>query len=170
MYITWSVFFTPERICDTIDIAMRFMTLDEERLLEWNEDPENYYTSELNRVAEDDLSACAQNLYLSLAESKIGRPLVAKKISEILEKVDEQMSAAQSESGLKLHANESNYFGDQSVLFWDAIYTAVGLSVTILKEEAMLNINTWFEVCVYPCLKTILQGKNAVSYGSVSLL
>jgi len=133
----WTIFLTIERIHMLVDASLFFMMIKDSQLTDWYDDAESFYIERKNAVADDDVIASAQQLYLSLLESKCGS-VVVEKLSSFINRLDEQIEAAHYESGLK--AKDSNY---SVVLFWDAIYTCIGLSLIALKQIIAFDINNW---------------------------
>lgn len=143
----WSKYLTVEQINKLVEISLNFMTLNEDMLSEWSNDPELFYIERRNANADDDMIACAQNLYLALLESKC-REAVIGIIGSFLFRVDEQIKAVtiEVERGL----DEDGY---ESIVYWDSVYTALGLSFDILKQALNFDINNWF----ISCLSKVLQ-------------
>uniref|UniRef100_A0A7S4RP11 Importin N-terminal domain-containing protein n=2 Tax=Ditylum brightwellii TaxID=49249 RepID=A0A7S4RP11_9STRA len=155
----WFDFFTEDRLRQLADVSIKhFMILSAERLDEWEADPESFVITESQRNVDDDLAACAQNLYLSLVESKAGKPIIAPLVVTMLGDIGSQLNAAKIEAG-EVTADA----GNRNVLLWNSIYTAAGLSVNVLIECEGFEIDTWFEKTLVPCLASILQGRNKVN-------
>ena len=159
----WGVFLNHQRISILIDTAFFFMTLNTDHLQEWSADPESFYIARSNSVADDDVLACAQNLYLSLCEAESSQETIVKKVVSIMENTEAQMAAIRIEAGNIIdNSSSTGFVGGQSVLQWDTIYTAVGLSLSIIEKRSQLNLKAWLE-CVVRYLKIITGRKNIVS-------
>ena len=148
----WS-FLTMERVKVLVDVSLFFITLRDSHLAEWADDPESFYIERKNAVTDDDVISCAQNMYLSLLESKCCKPIVLEKISSLLLRVDDQLRAAHFESGAG--GGNLNEINISSVLFWDAAYTAIGLSLHDLKLIG-LDVNNWFESSLSQVIKVLM--------------
>ncbi len=155
----WKVFLTIERIHMLVNVSLFFMMLKESHLADWSDDPESFFVERRDAVADDDMIACAQNLYLSLLESKCELAVV-ENISSFINRSEEQIEAAHRESGLKAQGG-----GDSVVLFWDSIYTCIGLSLSALKRNIGFDVNNWISSCLSHVFKalTMKQSQNQVS-------
>jgi hypothetical protein len=154
----WNVFFTEERIDRLSDIALFFMQLQEDQISDWSSDSEAFYISREKSIADDDVIACSQHMYLSLAESRKGGMIVSKKLQIALENTDAQISCARAETVGIVNAD------DRSIFVWDSIYTALGLSVHIVEKWSNFNFTLWVDSCLLKCLTIIITESN----GSVS--
>ena len=76
--------------------------------------------------------ACAQNLYLALVEALASRKIVVGRVTGMLEDVAGQIGAAGFEAG------QLGGGGSSVVLRWNAVYTAVGLSLGLLMIHCSL--------------------------------
>ena len=161
-HIIWEELLTVERISVMIDDCLRLMKITKEELIEWKDDAESFHLKKLNAVMEDDLSSYAQNLYLTLVESKIGCSLVERKILPIIQNVNDQISVAKIEAGYSSIPGKNVIPDmavvdlDEIVLELDTIYMVVGLSLTSMRKWATFDLNEWLEVCIFPCMKSIL--------------
>jgi len=133
----WRKFLTIERIHNLVDLCLYYMTLNQSHLTAWIDDSESFYFERLNASAEEDIIACAQLMYIAMLESKC-KPIVLDKISSYICRGDEQLNAASFES--ENTTDGQNY---ESILFWDTVYTATGLSLDSLKSGGF-DLNNWF--------------------------
>lgn len=148
----WVNFLTVERIHNLVDMSLFFMTLNDSHLEEWSDDPESFFIERKNVMADDDIISCAQYLYLSMLESKC-KPIVLGKLSSILLNGNEQiMKASSFERGDSTMINESY----SNVVYWEAVYTTVGLSIYALKS-GYLDINHWFASSLSEVMKILLE-------------
>jgi len=157
VHTVWGVFFHHERISTLLDIALFFMTLTADHQSDWHTDPESYYVARLNSVADEDVLACAQNLYLALMEGpQVCQDIVVTKVTAILQDAEGQISAAKMEAGQQAIVDRSS-MTSHVVRQWDTIYTAVGLSLGIIENRSQFNLKAWLE-CVVSCLRIIIGG------------
>jgi len=147
----WNDFLSLERIPNLVEISLFFMTLKESHLAEWAKNPEMFYIDRKNAVPEDDIISCAQNLYLSLVESKCVITVV-EKIGAILLDTDAQLAAAQFEAGINTDSDAL-----RSVVYWDAIYTSFGLSFNTFQQHSNFNVHQWFESSFILIIKALLE-------------
>lgn len=149
------VYFTPERMTQLADLAIRkLMVLSNSRLEEWEADSEGYFHAESSRSSEDDVNVCAQALYLSLVESKVGKAVVAPRIVEMLQDLESQASAARIEASGNIGSSGT---GGNDVLILDAIYTAAGISLNALEDGAGFSFGAFFDTYLLPCLEMLLR-------------
>lgn len=146
----WSQFLTSERIQNLVDLSLFFMSLNDTHIADWSDDPESFYVERKNAVSEDDIISCAQNLYLSLLESKCRASVVQKLFSHLC-RVEDQVRAAYAESG---HSTCTENYA--VITFWDSVYTAAGLSFDALKSCGV-DINDWFVSSLSQVMQIILE-------------
>ncbi len=162
--VVWRNFFTHERIRSIVDIAIRYlMPLSEGRLSEWVDHAESYFLEESNRIVECDQATCGQHLYLTLFESKVGKQIISKYVLSLLADIEGQLTAARLESRLQEPSTPVRYAYDKTILLWDAIYTAVGLTSGIFDKGIHFDFNTWFLQCIVPCFRIIFESEIKVS-------
>ena len=154
--VVWVTILTSTRISDLLKlIIFKFMPLSIELLEEWDSDSEFYFLADQNSSADEQISAAAQNFFLALMESCIGRPVGVTIILEMIQDYGSQATAVSLElqkiSGPKSSVNEA-------ILTWDAIYTAVGISVNILSSQ--VNFSSWFNSCLGPALNSLVSSSN----------
>lgn len=155
----WSKFLTTEQTNSLVKTSLHFMTLSENLLNEWSNDGELFYIERKNANADEDVIACAQNLYLSLLESKCRETVIAG-IAPFLFRVDEQIEAVNVE--IEKRVEEVGY---APVLYWDAVYTALGLSLEALRKTLNFDVNNWFISSLSQVLKALTkQVSNKVSH------
>jgi len=144
------VYFTPERMTNLCEICIRkLMVLSTSRLEEWEADSEGYFHAEASRSSEDDINVCAQALYLSLVESKLGNAVVAPRIVGMLQDLEGQAAAARAEASGKASSS--------GVLILDALYTAAGISLNALEGGAGFSFGLFFDTYLLPCLEMLLR-------------
>ena len=148
------VYFTPERMAQLTDLAAKLMVLSNSRLEEWEADSEGYFHAESSRSSEDDVNVCAQALYLSLVESKLGKAVVAPRIMGMLQDLESQASAARMEASGNI---SSSGMGGSDVLILDAVYTAAGISLNALEDGAGFSFGAFFDTYLLPCLEMLLR-------------
>ena len=149
------VYFTPERMAQLADLAIRkLMVLSNHRLEEWEADSEGYFHAESSRSSEDDVNVCAQALYLSLVESKLGKAVVSPRIVGMLQDLESQATAARMEASGNISSSGK---GGNDVLILDAIYTAAGISLNALEDGAGFSFGAFFDTYLLPCLEMLLR-------------
>ena len=150
----WNVFFTQERIDQLSEIALFCMQLQPEQISDWSSDAEAFSISRAQAIADDNIIACSQHLYLALAESRKGGIIVSKKLQLAIENTDAQISCARAEALGTTHPD------DRSIFAWDSIYTALGLSVHIVENWTNFNFDLWVDSCLLNCLTIIITETN----------
>lgn len=127
---------------------------------EWRNDPESFYILDSNMSACESVSGSAQSLYLALIESKIGQgvlsPLMAKMVSDFYS----QAAAVSIENSPSIDG--PYVLANETVLMWDAIYTAAGVSVNILYKY--VNLEQWYNSCLGPALSSFHTTRQTTSY------
>ena len=117
------------------------MPLTRNDLEEWQNDPEAYMVTVEQATVSDDAHAAGQQLFLTLQESKIGRPLLSKFLLDFLLDYDSQLKAASLEAA-SMSAPSVQLVGDLKVLQWDAIYSAAGIAASSLENQ--IDFTDWF--------------------------
>ena len=155
----WSTFLTTEQINSLVKTSLHFMMLREHLLNEWSSDAELFFIERKNANADEDVISSAQNLYLSLLESKC-REMVIASIAPFLFRIDEQIEAVNIEVEKRIEE-----VGYAPVLHWDAVFTALGLSLEALRQTLNFDINNWFISSLSQVLKALTkQVPNKVSH------
>jgi len=165
VHVVWNTFFSGERVCNLADICVcHLMTISLEYIEEWAADSEGYYLTEDHRTAEDNVSMAAQILYCSLVESSVARRVVLPRLVALLSDRDSQMNACRQEIASKpLESGDFNCV-HPSVILWDALYTATGLSASALDDCDGWNFQRWYSETLGPCLSLLLSSKGSVSF------
>ena len=154
-------YFTPERMINLADIAIqKLMVLSSSRLEEWEADSEEYFHADSSRSSEDDINVCAQALYLSLVESKLGKAVVAPRIVAMLQDLESQAAAARMEANGNAGSLETE---GNAVLILDAIYTAAGISLRALEDGAGFSFGAFFDTYLLHCLEMLLRDQSPES-------
>ncbi|GMH59677.1 hypothetical protein TrST_g2981 [Triparma strigata] len=152
-------FFTTEVCTILANIAIcALMPLTRNDLEEWQNDPEAYMVTVEQATVSDDAHAAGQQLFLTLQESKIGRPLLSKFLLDFLLDYDSQLKAASLEAA-SISAPSVQFVGDLKVLQWDAIYSAAGIAASSLENQ--IDFIDWFCKALAPALTTIMQSPAA---------
>ena len=154
-------YFTPERMTSLADLTIqKLMVLSSSRLEEWEADSEEYFHADSSRSSEDDINVCAQALYLSLVESKLGKAVVAPRIVAMLQDLESQAAAARMEANGNTGSLETE---GNAVLILDAIYTAAGISLRALEDGAGFSFGALFDTYLLPCLEMLLRDQKPES-------
>jgi len=157
--------FTEDLINSFYDISLYHMTFRKDHLDYWSSDSEQFYIERSNVAADNDIISTAQHLLLAMAESEIGGLLIASKIPTILADFDDQILTAKVEAGLQIMSD-----GNNKILFWDTIYTVVGISIRIMKKKCSFDFNGWFDSClINECLR-IIQEKSSTARNILPIL
>ena len=150
-------FFTNERVMELAQVAvMRLMTLGKAAMGEWKEDPESYSIIESQAQPDYDLRSAGEQLFTSLIESSRGKDLLSTFVATQLADIDSQLKAARAEAGSP--SSPPSPAVKQSILLWDAVYTAAGISSSILSDK--VNFPDLFERSLLPSL-TLLCNSSA---------
>ena len=149
--IVWLNVLTPAKINDLIKVIVcKYMRLSKELLEEWSCDAESFYLIEKNASADEKVHAAAQNLYLSIMESSLGKKVAIPLITEMIGNSNSQAEAISLE---KSYVTEAKWLVNEIILVWDAIYTAIGISVHIFSSH--IDFSDWFGSCLAPALKNL---------------
>lgn len=164
--VVWSSFFSRERICNLADICTcRLMRIQPEAIEEWAADPEGYFISEEHRTALESVSLAAQMLFCSLVESPISKLVVLGRLTSLLGVFDSQMNSCRHEIAPVSYASGGSSPGDvnPSVLLWECLFTALGLSTSMLEDFKDWDFQTWYREALQPCLGLLLSNNAGVS-------
>ena len=162
VHVVWNSFFSSHRVCDLADLCIcHFMAISPEDIEDWAADPESYFVTEDSRNAEDTVAVSAQALFCSFIETSAARPVVVPRLIALLNDSESQMNACRQEVLGKPVANGSSIH--PSVVLWDAIYTATGLSAFILADFEGWDFQTWYRGILLPCLDLFVSNNDTVS-------
>ena len=152
----WINCFTPNYIVDlTRMLVCKLMIMTRELLMEWESDPEALFLLEGQLAVSDHLSIAAQHLYLSLIESNSGKSIIPQLMASLIKDYESQSFAISCEAMNKVLPNGGAVH--ETVLLWDAIYTAVGISVNNLSSH--VDLSDWFRNCLSPALSSLLSNQ-----------
>ena len=118
-----------EKSDQLLEAVLKCMKL--KSMQEWKGDSEHYYHEIYDN--NDSINAHAQGMYLSLIESnQLLKDKVVLYLTACLSNVDSQLEVFSSCT-------------IEAILYWDTIYTAVGISINHLQS---FDINSWFYSCI----------------------
>jgi hypothetical protein len=165
VHAVWARFFSNECVCNIFDLCVgSLMAISKDRLIDWAADPESFFLSEEHRTAEDDVSAAAQTLFCALVESLVGSQVVLPRLVALLNDSESQMQAC------KLEVATCTYEGSQAsdsthplVVLWEALYTAAGLSASMLDDFNAWNFEAWYRGLLSPSLSFLRANNTGVS-------
>jgi hypothetical protein len=153
VHVVWNSFFSSHRVCDLADLCIcHFMAISPEAIEDWVADPENYFITEDSRNAEENVAVSAQALFCSFIEALAARPIVIPRLIALLNDSESQMNVCRQEIVGKPVANGSCPKIHPSVVLWEAIYTAAGLSATVLEDFEGWDFQSWYRRVLLPCL------------------
>lgn len=163
--VVWTSFLSSERVCNLVDICFcHLMRISPQAIEEWASDPEEYFLSEEHRTIEDNVSLAAQNLYCTFVESPVARSIVLPRLIALLNNSESQMIACRQEISPNPYVpGESSGAVHPSVLLWDAVYAAAGLSASMLDEFGAWDFATFYCSTLGPCLDVLLSSNAGVS-------
>ncbi len=150
---TTQSFFTPQTCTALAEIALtHLMPPTSVDLDDWSDDPESYSSTSSNATADDNPRMSGQQLFVSLIERPDSKALLSGFLTALLRSPGPQLQAADIEA----NANPNDPIS-QEVLRWDAIYTAAGVSASVLAEE--IDFEAWFESAILPGLTMVMGGR-----------
>ena len=166
VHTVWTSFFSAQRICNLADICIcHLMIVSKDDVEEWAADPERFVLSEEHQTPEDNVSLAAEILFCSLAESSIARPFVLSRLVALLDDNESQMNACRQEVATKsITSDQSSNAVHPSVILWEAVYTAAGLSAGALDDFAGWDFHAWYRSALCPCLHLLLSNSGGVSF------
>jgi hypothetical protein len=164
VHVVWNSFFSSHRVCDLADLCIcHFMAISPEAIEDWVADPENYFITEDSRNAEENVAVSAQALFCSFIEALAARPIVIPRLIALLNDSESQMNVCRQEIVGKPVANGSCPKIHPSVVLWEAIYTAAGLSATVLEDFEGWDFQSWYRRVLLPCLNLFVLNNDSVS-------
>lgn len=165
VHAVWTRFFTSECVCNVVDLCVgSLMTMSKNRRVDWAANPETFFLSDEHRTAEDDVSAAAQTLFCGLVESLVGRQVVLPRLVALLDDSESQMQACKLEVATSTYDSISPS-GDvhPSVVLWEALYTAAGLSASMLNDFDAWDFAAFYRRILSPSLSFLLSNNTGVS-------
>jgi hypothetical protein len=140
------------------------MKISPQAIKEWATDPEEYFLSEELRTIEDNVSLAAQNLYCTFVESPVARSIVLPRLIALLNNSESQMNACRQEISPTAYVSGESFDGvHPSVLLWEAVYAAAGLSASMLDDFGAWDFATFYRSSLGPCLDVLLSSNAGVS-------
>jgi hypothetical protein len=168
VHVVWTRFFTSECVCNVVDLCVgSLMTISKDRLIDWAADPEAFFLSKEHWTADDDVSAAAQTLFCGLVESLVGRQVVLPRLVALLNDSESQMQACKLEVATSTYeSTQASDTAHPSVVLWEALYTAAGLSASMLDDFNAWNFEAWYRGVLSPSLSFLLANNTGVSSSS----
>jgi Importin-beta N-terminal domain len=150
-------FFSEERITNLLQLLLeRCLSYSHSELLEWQEDPEQFFVAQEGLREDDTLKTACEGLYLGLLDAS--PDLVAGIIAKLLNDVPRQLACIASSNGAI--SNE--------VVFWGNVYLCAGLNPATLGRY--LDIPVWVSSAAAAIVSHLLQTSNSADDNCPQLL